>query len=74
MRTYSSRMLDKKIRMFNYRFSRARKIVECIFGTLNAKFKIFEGPMCCKEENFEFSHQSICCPPQFHQNLVRAVL
>jgi hypothetical protein len=30
--------------------SHAQKTVECAFGILNAKFKIFEGPICCKEE------------------------
>jgi hypothetical protein len=36
--------------MFNYGLTRARKIVECAFGILTAKFKIFAGPICCKEE------------------------
>jgi hypothetical protein len=26
------------------------KSVQCAFGTLNAKFKIYEGPICCKKE------------------------
>jgi hypothetical protein len=42
-------MLTKDV--FSYRLSCARKSVKCAFGILNAKFKIFEGPMCCKEEN-----------------------
>jgi hypothetical protein len=50
MRPYLRRMLTNKICIFNYRLSRVRKSVECAFGILNAKFKIFEGPMCCKEE------------------------
>jgi hypothetical protein len=50
MRPYLRRMLTNKTRMFNYRLSRARKIVECAFGILNAKFEIFEGPVCCEEE------------------------
>lgn len=42
--------MTNKRRIFNYRLPRARKSAECAFGTLTAKFKIFEGPMCCKEE------------------------
>jgi hypothetical protein len=50
MRSYPRRVLTNKRRIFHYRLSRARKSIECAFGILNAKFKIFEGPMCCKEE------------------------
>jgi hypothetical protein len=49
MRPYPRRMLTNKRRIFHYRLSLARKSVECAFGILNAKFKLFEGPMCCKE-------------------------
>ncbi|GFG39557.1 hypothetical protein Cfor_00987 [Coptotermes formosanus] len=48
-RPYPRRMLANKRRMFNYRLARARKILECAFGILTAKFEIFEGPICCKE-------------------------
>jgi hypothetical protein len=50
MRPYPRRVLTNKRRIFNYRLSRLRKSVECAFGQLNAKFKISEGPMCCKED------------------------
>jgi hypothetical protein len=50
MRSYPRRMLTTRRCMFNNRLTHARKIVECTFGILNAKFKIFEGPICCKEE------------------------
>jgi hypothetical protein len=73
MRPYLRRMLTNKRHIFNYKLYRAQNSVERAFGMLNSKFKILEGPMCCKEET-EFSHQSICCPPQFHQNPGRAVL
>jgi hypothetical protein len=49
MRPNSGRMPTNKRHIFNYRLSHARKSVECAFGILNAKFKISEGPICCKE-------------------------
>ncbi|GFG35212.1 hypothetical protein Cfor_01316, partial [Coptotermes formosanus] len=51
MRPYPRRMIINKRRIFNYRLSRARKSVECAFGILTAKFKIFERPICCKEHS-----------------------
>jgi hypothetical protein len=50
MTSYPKRMLTNKRCIFNYRLSPGQKRVECAFGILNAKFKIFEGPICCKEE------------------------
>jgi hypothetical protein len=50
MRLHPRGMLTKKLGICNYRLSRARKSVECSFVILNAKFKIFEGPIHCKEE------------------------
>jgi hypothetical protein len=49
-RPYLRRMLTNKRRIFNYRLSRVQKNVECALGILNAKFKIIEGPISCKEE------------------------
>jgi hypothetical protein len=50
MRPYPGRMLTNKRRTFHYKLSHARKSVEYAFGIQNAKFKISEGPLCCKEE------------------------
>jgi hypothetical protein len=47
MNPYARRMPTNE---FYYRLSGARKSVEYAFGILNAKFKIFEGPIRCKEE------------------------
>lgn len=50
MRPYNSRSLNNNRRIFNYRLSRGRKIVECTFGMLVSKFRIFETPISCSVE------------------------
>lgn len=50
MRPYNSRSLNNNRRIFNFRLSRGRKIVECAFGMLVSKFRIFETPIPCSIE------------------------
>lgn len=50
MRPYPQRVLNDKRRIFNYRLSRGRKSVECSFGMLVSKFRVFESPIACGEE------------------------
>lgn len=60
MRPFSKRTLDNRKRVFNYRLSRGRKSVECAFGMLVSKFRLFEGPMCCKEETINSVIKAAC--------------
>lgn len=60
MRPYSKRTLDNRKRVFNYRLSRGRKSVECAFGMLVSKFRLFEGPICCKEETINSVIKAAC--------------
>lgn len=50
MRPYPKRFLDDEKRIFNYRMSRGRKSVECAFGMLTSKFKIFQRPITHHED------------------------
>jgi hypothetical protein len=50
MTPYLRRILTNKRHIFNYRLSRARKIVECAFDILTANFKIFRGQCAVKKK------------------------
>lgn len=48
MRPYSGKHLNIDQRVFNYRLSRARRNVECAFGILANKWRIFHRPLNVK--------------------------
>lgn len=57
---YAGKYLPRNKRIYNYRLTRARRYVECIFGLLSNKFKIFNRPM---NVNIEFCTNIVkaCC-------------
>lgn len=60
MRPYAGRNLTDKKRIFNYRLSRARRYIECTFGILANKWRIFHRPLVVHRE-FAVAIIKACC-------------
>lgn len=48
LRPYARKNLNYKKKIFNYRLTRARRFIECSFGILSNKWRIFHRPMNVK--------------------------
>lgn len=53
MKPYSRRNLTPAERIYNYRLSRARRVVENAFGILASKFRLFQKPISLKLETLD---------------------
>lgn len=58
LRPYAEKYLQDFKRTFNYRLSRARRYVECSFGILSNKWRIFHRPI---DVNVEFAIDIVKC-------------
>lgn len=70
MKPYAQRSLTKENRIFNYRLSRARRIVENAFGILANRFRIFLSPMLLSPENVEKITLASCALHNFLRSKV----
>ncbi|XP_065584575.1 uncharacterized protein LOC136043591, partial [Artemia franciscana] len=56
---------DRQKRVYNYRLSRARLVVENAFGILAARWRIFNSPINCKVETVDSIVKACCCLHNF---------
>lgn len=60
MKPFARKQLTNSKRIFNYRQSRARRIVECAFGILTKRFNVFENKMLVNPEKATIITQAAC--------------
>uniref|UniRef100_A0A8C5PDD9 DDE Tnp4 domain-containing protein n=1 Tax=Leptobrachium leishanense TaxID=445787 RepID=A0A8C5PDD9_9ANUR len=60
MRPYSNCGLSVEKRVFNYRLTRARRVVECAFGILSNKWRILHCPINLNLENAISVVKAVC--------------
>lgn len=68
LKPFSQKELNKEKRVFNYRLSRARRIIENVFGILVARFRIFHSAIHLKLENIDKVVMACCI---LHNFLIR---
>lgn len=69
MKPYAARKMSLREAVYNYRFSRARRVVENAFGILVARWRIFRQPLCCKLETADYIVLAAVC---LHNFIIRS--
>jgi hypothetical protein len=65
MKPYANRGLTREQRVFNYRLSRGRRVVENAFGILSQRFRVFSRAIPLKPEKVEVVTMAACCVHNF---------
>ena len=65
MKPFPHKNLDKESRIFNYRFSRARRVVENAFGILSKRFRVFLNKINLQPEFVDKLALAACCLHNF---------
>ena len=65
LKPYPARLLDMSRRIFNYRLSRARRIVENAFGILSRRFAVFSKPIALEPEKVQVIVLAACALHNF---------
>lgn len=59
LKPYSGRSLTELNRIFNYRLSRARRIIENVFGIMSARFRVLRTPINLDAEKTKKPHSLV---------------
>jgi hypothetical protein len=65
MKPFTQRQLTPEQRVFNYRLSRARRVVENAFGIMSQRFQIFNHPIPLSPDKVEMTTMTACCLHNF---------
>lgn len=65
IKPYSARNLTIQKRIFNYRLSRARRVVENAFGIMSSRFRIFGKAIPLSPEKVKTVVMAVCCLHNF---------
>ena len=68
MKPYPNHNIQLDQQIFNYRLSRARRIIENTFGIATTRFQIFRRPIIAKQEKFILVTKAVVA---LHNNLMR---
>ncbi|XP_078364110.1 uncharacterized protein LOC144648418 [Oculina patagonica] len=60
MKPYKGSFLDEIKRVFNYRLSRARRIIENMFGIASARLRVWRRPVLASPENVTNTAKAVC--------------
>ena len=65
VKPYSSRNLNQEQRIFNYRLSRSRRVVENAFGIMSSRFRVFGKAIPLPPEKVTKLVLAVCCLHNF---------
>ncbi|XP_040187323.1 protein ALP1-like [Rana temporaria] len=65
LRPYSGHSLTEERRVFNYRLTRARRVVECTFGILANKWRLLHTPIVLNMQNAVTAVKAACALHNF---------
>ena len=60
MKPYARRYLDNTKRIYNYRHSRARRVVECAFGMMSTKWRALQSTLYMSPEHAKLIALACC--------------